>query len=201
MAGGQGAVWVRGVGTTPRALHLCLLRLHPQMHTRGPGRRPPFRSVSVAVLPGGASTSRPPEAGRGRPSSSQLSSLWLHRVGCGGYEDVPKREGFSGGPHSSPRGIAWPAWRRRSWGTTVTGPGVPTVRSERPGVGPPSLTPPGTCRKEPGAGIPGVPWALSGHGCELRPGAPDKGVLASVCSPVDGGQGPCSAQLGQWVRV
>lgn len=45
----------------------------------------------MAVLPGGASTSHPPEAGRGRPSSSQLSSLWLHRVGCGGYEDVPER--------------------------------------------------------------------------------------------------------------
>lgn len=63
--------------------------------------------------------------------------------------------------------------------------------------GAPFPDPPGTCRKEPGAGIPGVPWALSGHGCELRPGALDKGVLASVCSPVDGGQGPCSTQLGQ----
>ena len=56
----------------------------------------------MAVLPGGASTSRPPEAGRGCPSSSQLSPLWFHRVGCSGCEDVLRERTSLGVPTPAP---------------------------------------------------------------------------------------------------
>ena len=61
----------------------------------------------------------PPEAGRGRPSSLQLSPLWLHCWGGGGVEGVgvrmcPRERASLGGPHTSFQGRAWPAWRRRS---------------------------------------------------------------------------------------
>lgn len=88
MAGGQGAVWVERSWAPPA----CAPPLSAQTAPSDAQRTWQEVTFPVSTWPCREEPPSPPGSGEGTPVQlATLSSISFTRVGCGGYEDVPKR--------------------------------------------------------------------------------------------------------------